>query len=268
MVHVVSFDAVTMNLQAINNIKEDVCMQAFAHTDKGILRVNNQDYVYSLPCKTGALPNLFIVADGMGGHLGGDYASEYAVTRIVELIKNIESLSDNIIEIVDGVIQQVNKELYEKACDDEALFGMGTTLVLCFIKDGVVYAANVGDSRLYIINDSKIRQITHDHSLVDELVANGSIEKNSSTYFQKKNVITRAVGTEPSVCVDYFETEIDEADILLLCSDGLSNMVSDEMIKEIVNERKDDLEQCAASLVHMANYNGGTDNISVIVVKE
>lgn len=240
-------------------------MQAFALTDKGMSRMNNQDYLYSLPCETGVLPNLFIVADGMGGHLGGDFASRYAVTRLAELIEKSEP-GEHKIELLDKCIQRVNQELYEKSGNEAQLHGMGTTLVLCYVDDGVIHAANVGDSRLYVINEKEIRQITHDHSLVEELVAQGSIEKNSSTYFQKKNVITRAVGVYEYVCVDYFEAEYSEGDILLLCSDGLTNMVSDEEIKDIVNATKE-LKSCAEELVHRANENGGMDNISVIVVK-
>lgn len=240
-------------------------MQAFALTDKGMSRMNNQDYLYSLPCRTGALPNLFIVADGMGGHLGGDYASRYVVTRLAELIEK-SGPDERKIELLDKCIQTVNHELYEKSGNEAQLHGMGTTLVLCYVEDGVIHAANVGDSRLYVINEKEIRQVTHDHSLVEELVAQGSIEKNSSTYFQKKNVITRAVGVCEYVCVDYFETEYSEGDVLLLCSDGLTNMVCDEEIKDIVNSAEE-LKDCAEELVHRANENGGMDNISVVVVK-
>lgn len=240
-------------------------MQAFALTDKGISRMNNQDYLYSLPCKTGILPNLFIVADGMGGHLAGDYASKYTATRIAELIEQSDT-EKGAIEIIDDCIQTVNCELFEKAQNDEAYFGMGTTLVLCFIESNIVHVANVGDSRLYIINSSDIKQITRDHSLVEELIAQGSIEKDSSTYYEKKNVITRAVGVADSVCVDYFETELSEGDVVLLCSDGLTNMVDNEEIKKIVNDNTD-LEECAKKLIDKANYNGGEDNISVVIVK-
>ena len=138
--------------------------------------------------------------------------------------------------------------------------------MLCYVEDGIIHAANVGDSRLYVINDKEIKQITHDHSLVEELVAQGSIEKNSSTYFQKKNVITRAVGVSENVCVDYFEAEYSDGDILLLCSDGLTNMVSDDEIKDIVNSNNE-LKDCVEELIHRANGNGGTDNISVVAVK-
>lgn len=241
-------------------------MQAFGLTDKGITRINNQDYLYSLPCKTGVLPNLFIVADGMGGHLAGDYASKYTVMRITELIEqNVTENSD--IELIDECIQTVNKELYSKAEMEEEFSGMGTTLVLCYIRDNIVYAANVGDSRLYIINESDIRQITHDHSLVEELIAQGSIEKDSSTYYEKKNVITRAVGVADSVCVDYFEAELSEGDSVLLCSDGLTNMVSDDEIMRIVNNNIES-EDCVKELINKANSNGGRDNITVVVIKQ
>lgn len=241
-------------------------MQAFGLTDKGITRINNQDYLYSLPCKTGVLPNLFIVADGMGGHLAGDYASKYTVMRITELIEqNVTENSD--IELIDECIQTVNKELYSKAEMEEEFSGMGTTLVLCYIRDNIVYVANVGDSRLYIINESDIRQITHDHSLVEELIAQGSIEKDSFTYYEKKNVITRAVGVADSVCVDYFEAELSEGDSVLLCSDGLTNMVSDDEIMRIVNNNIES-EDCVKELINKANSNGGRDNITVVVIKQ
>ncbi len=240
-------------------------MQAFGLTDKGISRMNNQDYLYSLPCKTGILPNLFIVADGMGGHLAGDYASQYTATRIAELIEQTVT-EGNAFEIIDECIQTVNRELFEKSQSEEGFFGMGTTLVLCYIKDNIAYVANIGDSRLYVVNSSEIRQITHDHSLVEELIAQGSIDKGSSTYYEKKNVITRAVGVADSVCVDYFEVELSEDDVVLMCSDGLTNMISDDNIKSIVND-SDNLENCVHELVNLANYNGGQDNITVIVIK-
>lgn len=241
-------------------------MQAFGLTDKGISRVNNQDYLYSLPCKTGILPNLFIVADGMGGHLAGDYASKYTAMRIAELIEQtVADKSD--IEIIDECIQTVNRELFDKAKSEEAFSGMGTTMVLCYIKDNKVYVANVGDSRLYVINSSDIRQITHDHSLVEELIANGSIDKDSSTYYEKKNVITRAVGVADNVCVDYFEEELSEGDTVLLCSDGLTNMVPDDEIKRIVNGNNES-EDCAKELINRANHNGGQDNITVVVINQ
>ena len=240
-------------------------MQAFALTDKGMVRTNNQDYIFSLPCRIGVLPNLFIVADGMGGHLGGDFASRYTVERLTELIKTAE-VKNSILETLDSCIQTVNRELYEKSCSDENLYGMGTTLVLCYICDGVIHIANVGDSRLYIENSEGIKQITHDHSLVEELVAHGSMEKNSPEYFQKKNVITRAVGVSDAVSVDYFEADCMEGDTVLLCSDGLTNMVSDEEIKEIIDSNSE-LKDCAECLVGRANRNGGADNISVVLVK-
>ncbi len=241
-------------------------MQAFALTDKGTFRTSNQDYFYCQPCKTGVLPNLFIVADGMGGHLAGDYASKYTATRIAELIE--QNVSEQpALKLINDCIQKVNYELFDKARRDADYYKMGTTMVLCYLEDNIVHVANVGDSRLYIINSSEIRQITHDHSLVEELVAQGSIEKDSSTYYEKKNVITRAIGAAGFVNVDYFEEELSDGDVVLLCSDGLTNMVSDEEIMSIIN-KYNDLEECTKELINRANYNGGMDNISVVVIKQ
>lgn len=236
-------------------------MQAFAKTDVGQCRQMNQDTVYQSIQAVGCLPNLFLVADGMGGHQAGDFASHYAVTRLVELLTSMES--QNPVNAFQTAIEQVNHELYQRSLQDEALHGMGTTVVACAVVNSKLYVANVGDSRLYIYGD-KLTQITKDHSWVEEMVAEGKMEKNSEAYRNQKNIITRAVGVNDKVEIDYFEIALQNGEWILMCSDGLTNMVDDRDINTILSQDSN-IEQKACHLIRNANENGGRDNISVIL---
>lgn len=214
--------------------------------------------------QVGALPNLFIVADGMGGHKAGDYASREATKTIVESIKNSEESSP--IRLIRTAVELANKKLLEKARESEDYAGMGTTMVVATIIDGCLYVANVGDSRLYIIND-EITQVTKDHSLVEEMVRMGGIDEETAKYHPKKNVITRAVGGAEEIEIDFFEIKLIPGDIILMCSDGLTNMLDDEEIKLIIEKQRDVIEK-AEELVKEANANGGRDNITVTIIEQ
>ena len=238
-------------------------MKACALTDRGRKRHINQDAVYCSACPVGNMPNLFIVADGMGGHKAGDFASVFSIETMVDLVSNSEA--SNPITIMNDSIRQVNRMLIAKAEEDPELDGMGTTLVCACVIGDVLCVANVGDSRLYIIGDD-IRQITRDHSLVEDLIARGEIERGSDTYYEYKNVITRAIGAEKNVNADFFEVTLEQQDTVLMCSDGLSNMVPDEDIRKIVCGRAD-LEAAAQDLIDAANNNGGKDNIAVVLFR-
>lgn len=237
-------------------------MKTFSQTDVGRRREMNQDYLYSSEQPVGNLPNLFIVADGMGGHQAGDYASKYTVDQLRELI--VQSKLKEPVAILEQAIKQVNTMLLKEAEKHEEMKGMGTTLVLCTITEGKMTVANVGDSRLYVVNQG-ITQITKDHSLVEEMVRMGEMDEQTAKGHPDKNIITRAIGALPEVTVDFFELELKPGDEVLLCSDGLTNMVEDVDIRSIMKSQRDIAEQ-AEQLVETANENGGRDNITVIVI--
>lgn len=238
-------------------------MKTFSITDIGRTRESNQDYVYSSEQPVGNLPNLFLVADGMGGHNAGDYASRYTVDTIVNVISQSE-LTDPV-ELLEDAIKTANLGLIEKAAEDESRKGMGTTIVALTILGDHMYVANVGDSRLYCLNQG-IRQITRDHSLVEEMVRMGEMDKSTAKDHPDKNIITRAIGASPDLNVDFFQVELESNDTILMCTDGLTNMVEDEEIRKIILGQRDTVER-AERLVSTANQNGGRDNISVIVIE-
>lgn len=237
-------------------------MKSFSVTDIGKKRKLNQDFVYVSDDPVGNLPNLFIVADGMGGHKAGDYASKYTVETVIREIKS--SLEENPVRILSKAIRVANDQIRRKAGEDENLYGMGTTVVAASCLGRYLQVANVGDSRLYIIND-EIRQITRDHSLVEEMVRMGGIDRKTARNHPDKNIITRAIGARDTVEIDFFHEELKPGDIVLMCSDGLTNMLEDEDIHRILRE-KTSIQERAAKLVETANNNGGKDNIAVIII--
>ena len=238
-------------------------MRAYAATDVGRVREVNQDYIYCSLKPVGKLPNLFLVADGMGGHKAGDLASRYTVESLINNIEN--SRSDNPITIINDAIVNANKQLLLKAAESEEYSGMGTTLVVCTIIGESMYVANVGDSRLYLY-DGKLSQITRDHSLVEEMVALGRLNRDEARRQEKKNVITRAIGGAKEVMADFFEAELTAGNRIIMCSDGLSNMVDDNEIEEIISSGLD-IEDKTRKLLDRANENGGKDNIAVVIIE-
>lgn len=238
-------------------------MKTFSITDIGKRREMNQDYLYTSEEPVGNLPNLFIVADGMGGHNAGDYASKYTVDTIVDTIR--QSKFTEPVAIIEQAVQKANGNLIEQSNENEDMKGMGTTIVLLTIFDSHLYIANVGDSRLYVVNQ-EIRQITKDHSLVEEMVRMGEMDKEVAKDHPDKNIITRAIGATIDVSIDFFELEISEEDNILMCSDGLTNMIEDEDIRDIIRGQRDIAEK-AQKLVETANRNGGKDNITVVVIE-
>ena len=238
-------------------------LRAWGMKDVGRCRDINQDYIFLSEEPMGNLPNLFLVADGMGGHRAGDLASEYTVSRVCEAVT--KSMQKIPFQILKGAFQYANQKLIEKAGESPAYAGMGTTLVAVTVQDDTAYVANVGDSRLYKIGGT-IEQITEDHSLVEEMVRMGEISKEEARNHPEKNIITRAIGVTETVEPDYFDTKLEKGECLLLCSDGLSNMIEDAQIREILGRRRD-LRSGAEELVKTANENGGRDNISVVLVE-
>lgn len=239
-------------------------MKTFSMTDTGRRRDINQDYMFTSETAVGKLPNLFIVADGMGGHKAGEYASKTAVETIVEYIE--ENDSGLLVASMKKAIGEANKRVLKEAIVDIEKEGMGTTIVAATIKGDKLIVANVGDSRLYIVNESSITQLTTDHSLVEEMVRSGKLARRDARNHPDKNKITRAVGVFPKVEVDFFEAKIERGDTILLCTDGLTNMVEDEEIKRIILGQRDIVEK-TATLIETANKNGGTDNITALLIE-
>ena len=218
-------------------------IKSFSVTDIGRKRKLNQDFVYSSDEPVGNLPNVYIVADGMGGHQAGDYASKCTVETMVREIRGCFEKSP--IRILSKAIRIANDQVRKKAREDESLLGMGTTVVAATCLGKYLQVANVGDSRLYIIND-EVRQITRDHSLVEEMVRMGGIDREA-------------------IEIDFFHEELKSGDIVLMCSDGLTNMLEDEEIGRILRSQGT-IEERAEELIEAANQNGGRDNIAVIVI--
>ena len=239
-------------------------MKSYSITDVGQKRTVNQDFVFTSETPVGNLPNLFVVADGMGGHKAGDFASSYAVEVLLSTIREDEN--SNPVKIIRAAIENANTQLLREASDNEAMSGMGTTMVLVTIVGHYAYVANVGDSRLYLVDENNISQITKDHSLVEEMVRMGEISRDDARNHPDKNIITRALGAGRDVDVDFFDIRLTPGDILLLCSDGLSNMVPDEDIRQVIRT-SETLEETGRRLVSMANDNGGRDNIAVVLVE-
>jgi len=238
-------------------------LQAFSITDIGERRRVNQDYVFCEQNPVGSLPNLFIVADGMGGHNAGDYASRFCVEYFTQKIRTSENSSP--IALIEAAIKETNENLRSKAKEKSELEGMGTTFVVATIFDKTMYVANIGDSRLYVIG-KEMKQITEDHSLVEVMVKTGELNRDQAKSHPNKNIITRALGANDTVEPDFFEVSLEDGDIILMCSDGLTNMLDDDVIEKIVKEN-DNPEIAAETLVREANQNGGKDNIAIIIIK-
>ena len=237
-------------------------MTVFSLSDVGQKRTINQDFIYTSNTSIGLLPNLFLVADGMGGHKAGDFASRKTVEIMVEEIEG--NSKESPVVVLREAIEKANDAIYRLASQDEDMEGMGTTLVAASLIGDRLQVANVGDSRLYVIGE-EITQITVDHSLVEEMVRVGTIDKEMAKSHPRKNIITRAVGVMPTIQPDFFTVTIKKGEQVLLCTDGLTNMLEDEEISKIVKSRGT-VEEKVKALVAEANRRGGKDNISVVLL--
>jgi len=243
--------------------------QFFGKSDVGLVRELNEDCI-----NTNQELGFVILADGMGGHKGGEIASAMAVSGIAEDLKNAVShgsaadAQDNkVAEVLAHSVEKVNKEIFITSQNNEHYQGMGTTIVVAIAHDSTLHYAHVGDSRLYRLRNKEFEQLTSDHSLINELLAQGyykSPEEAASA--GQKNIITRAVGINENVQVDVAKTEAAENDIYLLCSDGLSDMVSNETISELLQKHQHDLAEALNALIAEACDAGGRDNVSVILM--
>ncbi|MCI9412993.1 MAG: Stp1/IreP family PP2C-type Ser/Thr phosphatase [Clostridia bacterium] len=241
-------------------------MVGFASSDIGKAREINQDY-YSIPKPEDSL-QLFILADGMGGYNGGEIASSLATASAKSYIENnfdkIEHNKEAILELIKNAIEYANMVVFEKSKQEPNLEGMGTTLDICFIYNNKVYVGHVGDSRIYRIRGEIIRKLTKDHSYVQQLVEDGKITREEAEHHPKKNMLLKALGCTAMVEPDLRARNIETGDILLMCSDGLTNMVEEKEIYRVVRENP---ETAAQVLVDLANEAGGYDNITVVIIK-
>ena len=237
-------------------------METYSLTDIGVTREMNQDYFFTSEEPVGNLPNLFIVADGMGGHNAGEFASRYTVETIVKTVS--ESEKKDAVSILEEAISSANSYLLEHARENEGMAGMGTTIVAATVKGSELSVANVGDSRLYIAG-KEMRQITKDHSLVQEMVRMGELDAEKAKSPPDKNIITRAIGAQENVKVDFFEVALKPGEKVMMCTDGLTNMLEDTELFAILSEPGKNLAEKVEKMVNMANQNGGKDNITVVV---
>ena len=237
-------------------------MRIYSATDVGQKRKMNQDYVFASEGPVGNLPNLFTVADGMGGHNAGDYASSHAVRILVDEIR--EDADYNPVKVIRHAIETANTEIRNRAQEDENLRGMGTTMVVATIVDQYAYVANVGDSRLYLIGH-EINQVTEDHSYVAAMMRAGELTEEQARNHPEKNVITRAIGVAWEVKADFFEVDLKPGDKVMMCSDGLSNMIEDQRLYDVISSNS--VEDSVRILIDEAKENGGYDNITVIVIE-
>jgi protein phosphatase len=234
---------------------QSISVKVAGKSDVGRRRSNNQDAFLILESHS-----LFAVADGMGGHSGGEVASALAVKTLEKVFR--EAADIPLPRRLEQSVVLANRVIYEQAQQNPALRGMGTTLTAAAVDEGWLHIAQVGDSRLYLFRDGELYQITEDHSQVYELIKAGVISDTNAGVFQK-NVITRSVGYEKSVSPDLSIRPLERGDVYLVCSDGLSGMVSNEQLAQVLQNFSPD--QAVINLVELANLNGGEDNISVIV---
>jgi len=222
-------------------------------TDPGRKRRRNEDdYVVE--------PPLFAIADGMGGAQAGELASSLAAGAV----RDDEGVVGSGERHVTELIQEANRRVYQRSSEDAAASGMGTTMTVALVEDGTVVFGHVGDSRAYLIRDGKLEQLTEDHSLVAELVRSGKLSPEEAETHPQRSVITRALGTDPDVDVDTFSIQTQPGDLFMLCSDGLTSMVEDEVILQIVEKHREDLQAATKALIRAANKGGGEDNITVV----
>ena len=233
-------------------------------TDPGMVRDNNEDSIMLRPDL-----GLAVLADGMGGHQAGEVASAMAIDLVKQFFENASQRSGvlNYNDIVSDSIMLANSAIFELSKNKADCAGMGSTVVVTYFDGEKVYVGHVGDSRLYRYRDGELHQVTEDHSLVQELVSRGLLSKEEAIESTNKNLVTRALGIEESVQIDVAEEEWQPGDIYLLCSDGLNDVLRDDVISDILESNKDNLETALDSLIETVNSNGGPDNVSVILIQ-
>ncbi len=238
-------------------------------TDTGLRRSHNQDFI-GFNQELG----IAVLADGMGGHQAGEIAAQLAVESVLGTLQGLGDretvgaiTSSQLLHIVSNTISDSNSKIFEASEANEEHKGMGTTVVAAVVKGAHVYAGHVGDSRLYLYRDQVLRRITKDHSLAQDLIDKGFYTEAEARSANVSHVVTRALGTRADVEVDTIKAELEFGDILLLCSDGLTDMISDWQIAEVIDNHRGDLDMASEQLIDLANKYGGKDNISVILIQ-
>lgn len=234
--------------------------QSWCLTDKGHKRSGNQDS-YLIDERLG----IFIVADGVGGHMGGEVASAIAVETVREVIGHPKALEFDGKQVLMQAYEEASRRIFDRAAKDTKLSGMGTTMVMGYVRSSKIYIANVGDSRCYLYRKPYLWQLTEDHSLINEQVRLGLLTEEQAHKVIGKNVITRSVGFERNVFPDIIEKEISSGDTFLFCSDGLTGMINDQKILKILSENP--IEKTTQVCVDQALQNGGDDNVTVLVLQ-
>lgn len=238
-----------------------------ACSDVGKVRAINQDAYFYIEDKK--VP-IFIIADGMGGHKAGEIASNLAISTIVSYYEdNLEKIINEemfVPQFINESIEKANEKIVEESKVEKEFNGMGTTVTMCLIVNSELYIGHVGDSRAYLLRDKELIQLTQDHSLVGELLRTGSITKKEAMNHPKRNVITRALGTDLKLSVDIINRELNSDDKIILCTDGLTNMVSEERILETIKTDEDIVGSCS-KLVNIANELGGIDNTTIMLIQ-
>ncbi|MCL2013726.1 MAG: Stp1/IreP family PP2C-type Ser/Thr phosphatase [Oscillospiraceae bacterium] len=249
-------------------------MKFAGRTDIGLQRLTNEDCYAILNLQDGAV--VALVCDGMGGECGGGIASSIARDIIIDKLTggyNSAMSGSEIEELLKSSVRTANSEIYQRAKNDISLDGMGTTAVIALVNESVSHIVHIGDSRAYLCSEGKLYQLTRDHSVVQDMVEKGVIEKEEARIHPRKNLITRAVGIELDPCIDYMNTsanrEYNSADgqKLLLCSDGLTNCCEESDITKILQNDEISLEQMCDELINCANKNGGVDNITAVLLR-
>lgn len=243
-------------------------MQVYGQTNLGKIRNINEDSFFIQrrgPC-------YFVVADGMGGHNAGEVASATLIESVNHFIKSNYApikTEEEARALTAGALRYANSIVHTHAAADEALGGMGSTCVLCLLENQKAYIVNVGDSRLYMTDENRqtLQKVTVDHSVVEQLVRNGTITADQARNHPQKNMITRAIGSEETVDVDFFTKDFKPGQVILMCSDGLSGMVTDEEMLEVI-KREQNAKDIVKKLIDAANALGGADNITAICITQ
>lgn len=239
-------------------------MEYSKKTDIGRHRDLNEDSVYAEEFEG---YHLFIVADGMGGHLAGEVASQLAIDSVEHYVSNNFLSEDDKLQLVNEAMLYANSSINKKSNSDPQYSNMGTTCDTVLYTDGTIYIGHVGDSRVYLYRDGEVKQLTRDHSLINDLIESGSLTIDEAKKNKQRNIITRALGGEYSLVVDLHKYEILNGDIILLCSDGLTNGVDDESIKSVLMDESSTADK-SNKLIELSNASGGYDNSSVVVAEK
>ncbi|RCW51417.1 MULTISPECIES: Stp1/IreP family PP2C-type Ser/Thr phosphatase [unclassified Halanaerobium] len=234
-------------------------MRFKAVTHKGKVRKSNEDNYF-----VDKESSFFLVADGMGGHAAGEVASKIAVEKSSDF--NLPKKNNNILVNLKKLINNVNEQIIEESQRNSEYLGMGTTYSAALIREGRLYYAHVGDSRIYIFRKGKLKQVNKEHSLVADLIRNGKLEKKEAFNHPQKHILTQALGLEKELEIDAGKEDISTGDIILLCTDGLSDLIREEEIEDLINVFNRDLDLLAENLLNTALKNGGSDNITFILI--